>query len=84
MYLFDYNLPYIIHCFDIHFLYNLLILFTHTNISGFTALHLAIVKSRNDVAKMLISELGAKAMGPVTENGINAAHVAASSGMQGI
>ena len=48
--------------------------------SGFTALHLAIVKSRNEVAKMLMSELGAKATGAVGESGITAAHVAASSG----
>ena len=49
--------------------------------SGFTTLHLAIVKSRNEVAKMLISELGAKGMGAVNESGITATHVAASSGM---
>lgn len=50
--------------------------------SGFTPLHLAIVKSRNEVAKLLISELGAKGMGAVTESGITAAHVAASSGTE--
>ncbi|CAI8043204.1 Espin, partial [Geodia barretti] len=50
------------------------------NYAGFTTLHLAIVKSRNEVAKLLISELGAKGMGAVSETGITAAHVAASSG----
>ena len=53
---------------------------TRTTPSGFTALHLAIVKSRNEVAKMLMSELGAKAVGAVGESGITAAHVAASAG----
>lgn len=56
---------------------NLYIFTTH---SGFTALHLAIVKSRNEVAKMLMSELGAKGVGAVGESGITAAHVAASAG----
>lgn len=49
--------------------------------TGFTALHLAIVKSRNEVAKLLISELGVKGMGIVNESGITAAHVAASAGI---
>ena len=49
--------------------------------TGFTALHLAIVKSRNEVAKLLISELGAKGVGSVSDTGITAAHVAASSGI---
>lgn len=47
---------------------------------GFTALHLAIVKYRNDSAKLLISELGTKAVMAVNESGITAAHVASSAG----
>ena len=38
------------------------------------------MKYRNDSAKMLISELGAKGVGVINESGITAAHVAASSG----
>lgn len=45
---------------------------------------MAIVKSRNDVAKLLISELGPKGMGAVADTGITAAHVAASSGEMNI
>lgn len=52
-----------------------------TYFAGFTALHLSIVKSRNEVAKLLISELGVKGMGAVNESGITAAHVAASAGV---
>lgn len=52
--------------------------------AGFTALHLSIVKSRNEVAKLLISELGVKGMGAVNESGITAAHVAASAGVVSI
>ena len=48
--------------------------------SGFTPLHLAIVKSRNEAAKILMSELGVRGMGAVNESGITAAHVAASAG----
>ena len=54
--------------------------YIHTQ-TGFTALHLAIVKSRNDAAKLLINELGAKGVAAANESGITAAHVAASSGM---
>ena len=50
------------------------------SLAGFTALHLAIVKSRNEVSKLLINELGVKGVGAVNESGITAAHVAASSG----
>ncbi len=48
---------------------------------GYTALHLAIVKFRNDCAKLLIAELGVKGVGTINESGITAAHVAASSGV---
>ena len=48
---------------------------------GFTPLHLAIVKSRNEMAKILISELGVRGIGAVNESGITAAHVAASAGL---
>ena len=47
---------------------------------GFTALHLAIVKYRNECAKMLISELGTKSVCAINESGITAAHVASSAG----
>ena len=48
---------------------------------GFTALHLAIVKYRNECAKVLITELGTKGVGALNESGITAAHVAASAGI---
>ena len=47
---------------------------------GFTPLHLAIVKQRNDSARLLIAELGLKSVGAVNESGVTAAHVAASAG----
>ena len=47
---------------------------------GFTPLHLAVVKYRNDCAKVLIAELGVRGVGVINESGITAAHVAASSG----
>ncbi len=59
----------------------ILLLYPLVHDLGYTALHLAIVKFRNDSAKLLISELGAKGVGSVNESGITAAHVAASSGM---
>ena len=71
----QYDLFTIIICHD-----SLYIPVVVLNYAGFTTLHLAIVKSRNEVAKLLISELGAKGMGAVSETGITAAHVAASSG----
>jgi len=53
---------------------------TRADNSGFTALHLAIVKYRNECAKMLISELGTKSVCAINESGITAAHVASSAG----
>ena len=47
---------------------------------GFTALHLAIVKYRNECARLLISELGARSVCAVNDSGITAAHVASSAG----
>lgn len=59
---------------------NIICNFVHIT-SGFTALHLAIVKYRNECAKVLIAELGAKGVGALNESGITAAHVAASAGL---
>lgn len=50
---------------------------------GFSVLHLAIVKHRNECAKLLISELGPKAVSSLNESGVTAAHIAASAGKQG-
>lgn len=49
-------------------------------ISGFSVLHLAIVKRRNECAKLLINELGPKAVSSLNESGVTAAHIAASAG----
>ena len=38
------------------------------------------MKLSNDCAKLLIAELGSKGVGPLSESGVTAAHVAASSG----
>ncbi len=67
-------------CLSIAYLYP--IFQTHYYLAlGYTALHLAIVKFRNDCAKLLIAELGVKGVGTINESGITAAHVAASSGV---
>ena len=47
---------------------------------GFSALHLAILKHRNECAKLLISELGAKAVNTLNESGVTSVHLAASAG----
>lgn len=47
---------------------------------GFSVLHLAIVKHRNECAKLLITELGVKAVSSLNESGVTAAHIAASAG----
>ena len=47
---------------------------------GFTPLLLAIKKRSNNTAKLLISELGSKAVYGFSVSGINAAHMAASTG----
>ena len=46
----------------------------------FTVLYLAILKQCNDCAKYLISQLGAKGVGPFNESGVTASHIAASAG----
>lgn len=43
-------------------------------------LHLAIVKHRNECAKMLINELGSKAINALNDSGVTAAHISASAG----
>ena len=50
--------------------------------SGFTPLHLAVVKYRNECAKVLIAELGTKSLSSANESGITTAHVAASAGIR--
>ena len=47
---------------------------------GFTILNLAIMKHRNECAKLLISELGSKAVNALNESGVTAVHLAASAG----
>lgn len=47
----------------------------------FTVLYLAILKQCNDCAKYLISQLGAKGVGPFNDSGVTAAHIAASAGI---
>ena len=42
---------------------------------------MAIHKHQNNCAKILIEELGAKAVNAINETGITAAHVAASAGI---
>lgn len=50
------------------------------DVTGFSALHLAILKHRNECAKLLISDLGAKAVNALNESGVTAVHLAASAG----
>ena len=49
-------------------------------VAGFSVLHLAIVKHRNECAKLVISELGSKAVNALNESGVTAVHIAASAG----
>ena len=46
----------------------------------FTVLYLAILKQCNDCVKYLISQFGAKGVGPFNESGVTASHIAASAG----
>lgn len=48
--------------------------------AGFSALHLAILKHRNECAKLLIAELGAKSVNALNESGVTSVHLAASAG----
>lgn len=48
----------------------------------YTVLYLAILKQCNDCAKYLISQFGARGVGPFNESGVTASHIAASAGMQ--
>lgn len=48
--------------------------------AGFSALHLAILKHKNECAKLLISELGPKAVNALNESGVTSVHLAASAG----
>ena len=56
------------------------LMLTNFCVPGFSALHLAILKHRNECAKLLISELGAKAVNALNESGVTAVHLAASAG----
>lgn len=47
-------------------------------------LHLAIVKHRNECAKVVISELGSRAVNALNESGVTAVHIAASAGNNNI
>ena len=62
----------------------MLSLLSHSHVifvAGFSVLHLAIVKLQNECAKLIITELGAKAVNALNESGVTAVHIAASAGM---
>lgn len=48
--------------------------------AGLSVLHLAIMKHRNECAKLVISELGPKAVSTLNQSGVTAVHLAASAG----